>query len=77
MTIKLALFMLDPVTAHAKYMKEIAELDEKIAKKDVSHKELKLQYKLLKEKMKRRTGELTVVSNKLSEERKRNGVWEN
>lgn len=26
MTIKLALFMLDPVTAHAKYMKEIADL---------------------------------------------------
>jgi hypothetical protein len=77
MTIKLSLFMLDPVTAHAKYMKEVAELNEKIEKKDSSHKELKLQYKLLKERMKRRTGELTVVSNKLSEERKLNQVWEN
>ena len=77
MTIKLSLFMLDPVTAHARYVKEIAELNEKLANKDSSHKELKLQYKLLKEKMKRRTSELTVVSNKLSEERKLSQTWEN
>lgn len=55
MTIKLSLFMLDPVTAHAKYIKEVDELRKKI---DVSQKladdaikEKKALYKTMKEKV--------------------------
>lgn len=75
--IKLALFMLDPVKAHAKYMKEIEELKEEIKKKEASHKELKLQYNLLKKKIKNQRGVINVIENKLREERMQNEVWVN
>ncbi len=55
MTIKLSLFMLDPVTAHAKYVKEIEELKKKVdtAQKlaDDAIKEKKALYKTMKEKV--------------------------
>ena len=75
--IKLSLFMLDPVKAHGKYMKEIEELKEEIKKKEASHKELKLQYNLLKKKMKNQRGVINVIENKLREERMQNEVWVN
>lgn len=53
--IKLSLFMLDPVTAHAKYIKEVDELNKKvdIVQKlaDDAIKEKKALYKTMKEKV--------------------------
>ena len=53
--IKLSLFILDPVTAHAKYVKEIEELKKKVdtAQKlaDDAIKEKKALYKTMKEKV--------------------------
>ena len=69
--------MLDPVKAHGKYMKEIEELKEEIKKKEASHKELKLQYNLLKKKIKNQRGVINVIENKLREERMQNEVWVN
>jgi hypothetical protein len=55
MTIKLSLFMLDPVAAHAKYIKEIDELKKKIEVTqklaDDVIKEKKALYKTMKEKV--------------------------
>ena len=55
MTIKLSLFMLDPVTAHVKYIKEINELKKKIEATqklaDDAIKEKKALYKTMKEKV--------------------------
>lgn len=75
--IKLSLFMLDPVKAHEKYRKEVDELKEEIKKKEASHKELKLQYNLLKKKIKSQRENITVLNNKLRDERTLNEVWEN
>lgn len=70
MTIKLSLFMLDPVKAHELYRKEIIELELKLDKKQESHRELKKQYKLLKETLKSKNSTIAVVEKKLAEERK-------
>ena len=55
MTIKLSLFMLDPVTAHAKYIKEVDELKKKMAVTqklaDDAIKEKKALYKTMNEKI--------------------------
>lgn len=75
--IKLSLFMLDPVKAHEKYRKEVDELKGEIKKKEASHKELKLQYNLLKKKIKSQRENITVLNNKLRDERTLNEVWEN
>lgn len=69
--ISLSLFMLDPVEAHARYMKEVAQYEDKLQKKETSHKDLKREYLLLKEKMRKIKSELSVVQNKLAEERKK------
>ncbi len=69
--ITLSLFMLDPVEAYARYMKELAQYEDKLEKKDTSHKDLKREYLLLKEKMRKIKSELSVVQNKLAEERKK------
>ena len=77
MTIKLSLFMLDPMKAHEKYMKEIEELNAKIAKEIQSHKELKKQYGLLRKKLKNQRATINIVESKLHEERKANEIWSN
>lgn len=68
--IKLSLFMLDPVKAYELYTKEIIELELKLDKKQESHRELKKQYKLLKETLKSKNSTIAVVEKKLAEERK-------
>ncbi len=69
--IPLSLFMLDPVEAHARYMEEVAHYEDRLKKKEISHKDLKREYLLLKEKMRKIKSELSVVQNKLAEERKK------
>lgn len=77
MTIKLSLFMLDPVRAHELYIKEIAALNADIAKITESRNGLRNTLKGMNEKVKSQKSTITVISNKLSEERKLNQVWEN
>lgn len=55
MTIKLSLFMLDPVRAHALYMQEITALNDELilakAEALLAKKEQKAMYKTMKEKV--------------------------
>lgn len=68
--IKLSLFILDPVKAHELYRQEIEDLQKDLDKKTESHRELKKQFKLLKEALKSKNSTIAVVENKLAKERK-------
>lgn len=68
--IRLGLFMLDPVKAHALYLKEVEELRKVNESYLNKNKSMRAQVKALEAKLKSRTGMLTVVQNKLHEERK-------
>jgi len=68
--IKLSLFMLDPMKAYEQYVKEILELQLELDKKQESHRELKKQYRLLKETLKSKNSIIAVVEKKLADERK-------
>lgn len=67
--IKLSVFMLDPVKAYELYTKEIIELRTELDEKTESHKELKKQYKILKDTLKSKNSTISVVEKKLAEDR--------
>lgn len=77
MTIKLSLFMLDPVKAHAKYVQEVTELKEFSDAQIEKNRILRKQLKDVQSALKAKRNEHSIVSRKLGEERKANELWSN